>query len=155
MTRSTFSGNLGGLAGADTKCRLAAEAAELGGTWKAFLSDGTVSAPSRMEVEGAWYQGTTGSGLVKLFNNRANLRTDPLIAFGYDETGAHWGNGSRFPLWTGTRSGGAPGFTCKGFTSAEYLQYGVAGQTDSTVSSWVDGEQRRCSYEAHLLCFEQ
>jgi len=98
ITRDTFEGDLGGLAGGDEKCQLAAAAAELGGTWVAYLSVGAVTAPSRMTASGPWYQQTAPNTLVKIFNNLAILSTNPLVAFGYDQTGTHWGNGGHFPL---------------------------------------------------------
>ena len=48
VTSTTYKGNLGGLAGADAKCQTRANAASLGGTWKAWLSDSTTSAASRL-----------------------------------------------------------------------------------------------------------
>jgi hypothetical protein len=48
VTSTTYDGNLGGLAGADAKCQARASAASLPGTYKAWLSDSTVSAGDRM-----------------------------------------------------------------------------------------------------------
>lgn len=39
VTSSTFTGNLGGISGADAKCRQAAANASLPGTWLAWISD--------------------------------------------------------------------------------------------------------------------
>lgn len=49
MTSTTYDGNLGGVAGADAKCQARADAASLGGTWKAIISDSTTNAHSRMK----------------------------------------------------------------------------------------------------------
>ncbi len=48
VTSDSWNGDLGGLAGADTKCQAAANNANLGGTWKAWLSTDTTSASSRL-----------------------------------------------------------------------------------------------------------
>ena len=48
ITSETYTGNLGGLAGADVECNSLAEAAELSGTYKAWLSTPTVSAADRL-----------------------------------------------------------------------------------------------------------
>lgn len=48
VTSTRYNGNLGGLSGADVKCQDRANAANLGGTWKAWLSDSTTSASSRL-----------------------------------------------------------------------------------------------------------
>ena len=153
ITRSTFTGNLGGLSGADSQCQLAAQAAELGGTWVAFLSDGTTEAPARMTAPGPWFQLGT-----KIFNNLANLRTNPLERIFIDETGASWGqgSGSGYPIWTGTAAGGSPAMnTCLGFTSASSGSSGMQGATWQTTSPWVAKGDQLCYREAHLLCFEQ
>jgi len=48
VTSTTYNGNLGGLTGADAKCQERANAVNLGGTWKAWLSDDTISAGFRL-----------------------------------------------------------------------------------------------------------
>jgi Protein of unknown function (DUF1554) len=48
VTSQGFNGNLGGLAGADTKCQALADTAGLGGTYKAWLSDSTTDARNRL-----------------------------------------------------------------------------------------------------------
>jgi hypothetical protein len=49
LTSTVYDGNLGGLAGADAKCQARADAAQLGGTWKAILSTRTVDAADRID----------------------------------------------------------------------------------------------------------
>lgn len=46
LTSQVFSGNLGGIAGADAKCQAAAKAAGLGGRWRAWVSSDTSSPAS-------------------------------------------------------------------------------------------------------------
>jgi hypothetical protein len=48
VSGSKWNGNLGGLAGADAKCQQAADAAGLGGTFRAWISDDATSASSRL-----------------------------------------------------------------------------------------------------------
>lgn len=55
VTSATYDGNLGGLEGADAKCALAAESANLGGRWKALLSSSTVYELDRMDPVGPWF----------------------------------------------------------------------------------------------------
>src|SRR3989344_4313337 len=77
VTSTLYSGNLGGLAGADARCQERANVANLGGTWKAWLSDTTTSAASRLEhspnpytlvngriIADNW-EGLTGTGYLK------------------------------------------------------------------------------------------
>src|SRR3989344_6490978 len=44
VTSATYHGNLGGLAGGDAECQSLANAASLGGIWKAWLSDSSTNA---------------------------------------------------------------------------------------------------------------
>ena len=48
VTSSTYNGDLGGLAGADQKCQDHADTAGLPGTFKAWLSDNSISAKDRL-----------------------------------------------------------------------------------------------------------
>ncbi len=48
VTNQTYNGNLGGLTGADNICTNTANAANLGGNWKAWLSDSNQNASSRL-----------------------------------------------------------------------------------------------------------
>lgn len=50
-TQSTWSGSIGGLGGADTKCQTAASNAGYGGTWKALLSDQATNAQDRIPFD--------------------------------------------------------------------------------------------------------
>ena len=74
VTKSSFTGNLGGIAGADSKCTAAATAASLTGTWKAWISDGTTSAKDRISDVGPWY---AIDGTTLLFDNKAGLTGAP------------------------------------------------------------------------------
>lgn len=56
ITKYSFSGNLGGLAGADQKCQTEAEEKGFSGTWKAFLGDDTNLAVDRLNLEGIFVE---------------------------------------------------------------------------------------------------
>ncbi len=55
VTSTLYSGNLGGLSGADAKCLTAAQSVNLPGTWKAWLSSSTINAIDRIAEVGPWY----------------------------------------------------------------------------------------------------
>ena len=97
-TTTHYTGNLGGIAGADTICNNTATAAGLGGTWKAWLSDSNTNAIDRINDVGPWYL-LNG---VKAFNNKVNLTTAPLVALNVNENGETFDN----DVWTGTNVGG-------------------------------------------------
>ena len=85
ITKTTFLGNLGGLAGADAKCTAAAAARSLGGTWKAWLSDASTNAIDRIGDVGPWV--LVGSG-TRVFDNKAQLETGQNGPVNRNESGA-------------------------------------------------------------------
>jgi hypothetical protein len=60
-TSQGFTGNLGGLAGADAICQAEANAAGLPGTYKAFLSDNNTSAADRLNQSSLPYELVNGT----------------------------------------------------------------------------------------------
>ncbi len=54
ITREDYSGDLGGLEGADQKCQQEAEEKKLEGEWKAFLGDDKDFAVDRLDLEGVF-----------------------------------------------------------------------------------------------------
>lgn len=52
VTSTTYTGNLGGISGADALCQARADAASLGGSWIAWLSTSAINAISRSVYAG-------------------------------------------------------------------------------------------------------
>ncbi len=152
VTLSAYSGNLGGLAGADQKCQTAANAQLLGGTFKAWLSDATTNAIDRINDVGPWYRvGSTA----KMFNNKANLSTVPLSPVSYGEDGREFVV-SREEAWTGTMAGGTRAAdTCSGWTTTAYNYRGRYGVLVSSTSAWTESLTDNCDVQKHLYCIEQ
>jgi hypothetical protein len=149
-TSAAYNGNLGGLSGADAKCANSALAGNLGGSWKAWISDGTTNAIDRINDVGPWVI-ATGSQVV--FNNKANLTTTPLINVGIDEQGRSLDG----IVWTGTLSDGTRStHTCQSWSGT--TDVGEVGSSDSGNSSWtsdrMDGPAG-CANPFHLYCLEQ
>ncbi|MDP2274584.1 MAG: hypothetical protein Q8K32_27835 [Archangium sp.] len=154
ITRQRFNGNLGGLAGGDTKCAAAATAAGLNGTWKAWLSTTTVNAIDRLVDVGAWVdtQGATA------FASKSALTTGPANSLWYDEAGGFLSSDN---IWTATNSSGtyqwgvvmAP--PCDEWTSASMQSGARVGQVGRTGPEWTSYSGTTCDQTAHLLCFEQ
>jgi len=161
VTSTTYSGNLlqaagaaDGLAAGDKLCTQAAQAAALGGTWKAWLSVKGTDAKTRMAgVVGGWYllDGT------KVFNNAANLTTQPLANIRMTEQKTVINSGTS--VWTGTLNGGAAGpSNCLDWTATigPMGTSPVATIGDAVfASNWTDGSTLFCSSSARLYCFEQ
>ncbi|MBL4634871.1 MAG: DUF1554 domain-containing protein [Kofleriaceae bacterium] len=154
VTSSQFSGNLGGLSGADSICQGAAESANLGGNWRAWLSTPTVSAIDRIADVAPWY---LPDRTTVVFASHAQLRETPTVLIEWDENGPiRWMNisvGDRV-VKTGTQSGQRDE-TCMGFTSASEDDHGTYGFFDE-LSYWSSFAAGRCSSSnGRLYCFEQ
>jgi uncharacterized protein DUF1554 len=155
VTKSQYPGDLAlaatgfaGLAAGDELCRRSA--AQLGGTWKAWLSDPTTNAIDRIADVGPWY---LVDGTTMVFANKAALAGTPLVAIAINETGAMT-NGH---VWTGTAAGGtAAAETCTGWTSQSSTVAGAAGASIAMDSQWTLTAAYFCGTDAFALyCFEQ
>jgi Protein of unknown function (DUF1554) len=152
ITSVTYSGNLGGLSGADQKCTLAAQGANLGGSWKAWLSSGNSAAIDRIADVGPWYS-IDGK---KVFNNKANLTTIPLSPIEKTEQNTYQlGN-----VWTGSEQGGTPsGDDCSAWTVGDDQANGAIGTPAEHQSAGWGGQSPAqawpCSFSQALICFEQ
>ena len=158
VTSATYTGDIQrepaspGLESADTYCQLAATAASLGGTWRAFLSTESVDAIDRVAGEGPWVNmlGST------VFPNRAALEVSgPMASMRYDENGDSASTGL---VWTGSSGSKRylDGYACQGWTSSDLLTYGQIGDLySSTSTGWVSYDIANCGNAYALLCFEQ
>lgn len=152
-------GQATGLASADAICQTLADAAEIGGTFRAWISTTSVDAIDHITGNGPWYRmdGT------KAFPNRATLGTTPLVPISIDEKGGM--PDPFYESWTGTALGGhlAPlgsrqSVTCYDWTSTvDSTQVGgVVGDIDVNSSSWTNLATGYCSpFHRRLYCFEQ
>lgn len=154
LTQGSFSGNLGGLAGADAACQAEATAASLPGTYRAWLSDASASAASRFPqnvgpyampngvlVAGSWGDLTDGSLLTPL-----NVTAAGAVVSGFTRA------------WTGTQSNGsaytATADHCNGWTStAGTGRTGFVHQA----GAWTDvfPSQPCNTTGVRLYCFEE
>lgn len=155
VTSETWSGNLGGLAGADLKCKLAAEAAGLGGTgvWIAWASTNSdnVRALDRLTSEGPWHlvDGTvlaaTKADVVDGVMSPALRRTElnQAIDAVNDRT------------WTGTRADGASAqYDCARWMSGNGNSAGTVGEANQSNGTWSNLGPESCNNLNRLYCFE-
>lgn len=168
VTSTVYSGDLGGLAGADAKCQARAMAAGLDGKYRAWLSDSTTSAASRLShatvpyvlVNGTiiamnWTELTSGS-------LRAPIGLTEFVESPPTVTHPQWCD--RTIVWTNTRDDGhlpEKNYACRdwtdGTTSASRNQKGVWGRTQSE-SRWsmgCDTDEVGCNATLPLFCIEQ
>lgn len=152
-------GNLGGLAGADATCNAHAAAAGLGGTYLAWLADGTDSPSTRFTHATGPYVRVDGQIIA---NGWADL-TDGTLAVPVvlDE------NGQTIPnqiVWTnvtpaGTATSTDLGQSCDNWTSSSASFGGRYGGDVSVNFAWTDSSlvPLPCNniFGAALYCFEQ
>lgn len=159
---ATFTGGqIGGLAGGDAKCQSAADAAGLGGTYRAWLSDATGSPASRFVQSSTPYLRVDN---VLIANDWADLTDGTLNApISVTETkgvaasepicdgATHW-------VFTNTTKFGtlnSASLSCSNWTS----DVGGSGWGNlvDTFASWTDGctGGNFCNKRTPLYCFEQ
>lgn len=152
ITSTFYNGNLGGLSGADAKCQARADAAKLGGKWKAWLSSDTVAASSRLEKSNNPYKLINGSTIA---NNWSDL-TDGSLAKALNITefnstlNVNW-------VWTNSTSNGsvrqASDNSCNNWSSDS--SGGGTGDSSRNDGGWTDFGVSACTYVRPLYCFEQ
>jgi hypothetical protein len=151
ITRATYFPDWGGIANADFRCQSSAKAAQLGGTWKAWMSDSGHDAADRILSDGPWLAAVTG---VTLFQNHANLRGFPLAAITTDELGKpapdRW--------WTGTLANGVRSTkTCNDWASRDQFQGAQTGALKGTGvpgKEWTEDDVFSCQDTFALLCLQ-
>jgi hypothetical protein len=166
VSSQLYNGNLGGLAGADSKCQALATRAGLPGVYKAWLSDSSSSPFTRFTHPQAPYEDTKGN-LIAL--NWTELTAGGNLRRGivYTESGDDVGGVNGTVAWTATSQQGtlnAP------HCSPPYLSYcdcvdwtedqsytGECGQAwwSYTNHYWTDAFNQGCSQIARLYCFQQ
>ena len=159
VTSQTWTGALGGLAGADAKCQAAAETESLGGEWRAFLSIGANWAGDRVVADGAAFARVDGQIIA---NSKTELVgpgvTGIELAIQLTEANDLADAGNK-EVWTGTDITGAKRdlASCSGWetdATGDSIQ-GRTGQWNQTDKRWGTGVNELCSSQAHLYCFEQ
>jgi hypothetical protein len=164
VTSAAYAGNFGAngtlaLQAADTRCANAAQAANLGGTFVAWMSIATpaTTAASRLKEVGGW---TLVDGKTEVAASLAVLQNGALDnAINIDEKGAAVANPQA--AWTGTSSNGtANAATCNSFTAVNGVGVnglGMAGVTTAKNTTWTQSgaNGNPCAQALHIYCFEQ
>jgi len=159
VTSKAFSGDLAsetgdatGLEAGDTLCDQAAQASDLGGVWKAWLSSVSIDAIDHVADVGPFYNVTRTA---RIFD-AGDLAVAPI-----DETWAlqlEDEKGMKVAsayVWTGTLTGGKRADTCRGWTSRDTLDEGQTGIDGHSNEDWTQFLGVLCHEYNHLYCFEQ
>jgi|GEM_PF-1529063 len=153
VTSTTYTGNLGGLSGADTSCQTRANALSLGGTWKAWLSSETVNASDRLYHDTVAYINMNSD---KVADNWTDLTDGSLDgAIQYNESGVV----ASGQAWTGSYSSGLSYFSqdCTAWTSTTGVtgDAGLSGIVTSSTGTWSYNGTNSCNTSLPLYCVEQ
>lgn len=141
---------MGGLGGADAKCNMAAQEANLGGIFQAWLSTGSISSRSRIFQSENIYVRTDGTIVA---NNFSDLIDESLRApINVDEKRDTIT--SVFDVFTNTDYDGfsLDDEDCTGWTGVGLESY--FGSAASTTGSWSNNKFAFCDMNARLYCFE-
>jgi hypothetical protein len=163
VTSETYTGNLGGLQGADAKCQQLAINAGLPGVYKAWLSDNFASPSTRFNKAAVNYKLVNG---VVIADSWGDLIDGNLhYAIQIDENGNILsGEWPLTKVWTGTDYDGTsfPEYCCNDWEefcyqwTQEVPSEGARfGQYNSDNTSWSRGVTDPCNEENHLYCFQQ
>lgn len=151
ITSAVYTGNLGGIAGADAKCQARADAASLGGAYKAWISDNSGTPETNHTHNPSRYQLVNGTTIA---NNWDDLTDGSLLhSINLDEN-SNVRNGAT--VWTDTTQQGiiiSSSDSCNNWS-------GVSGNGETGFSTysdgrWTDYAQRSCSPSYRLYCFQQ
>jgi hypothetical protein len=157
VTSAVYVGDFGGYAAADKACNDLARAANVSGTFKAWLSIGTTSAASRIGFRGG-YERVDGKTIA---TNRKALVGGSLGApLDVTEKNEKLASGN-VTVWTNTSASGdvaQAGYDCQGFTSklpATGPASSPGGSATATDAAWTASSGAiNCANEARFYCFE-
>lgn len=159
-----YNANLGGLAGADSKCQTLAATAGLTGTFKAWLSGDTVSAASRLTHSAQPYKLVTGETVA---NDWTGLTSGTLVhAIDTTESGAVIAEFAFENVWTNTAKSGesahpSPDWTsssCQNWTyNGSTIGIGhVRGRIGASNFAWTEnGAGNTCNAIYSIYCMQQ
>jgi hypothetical protein len=149
----TAGGGADGLDGGDKLCQTRADAASLGGSWKAWLSSTTVDAIDRLPDVGPWY---LIDRCTMVFQSKTAItQSDPMVAIHRNELGV---TAATPGFWTGTDSDGTrDSDRCLDWTSAASTEDGAVGGGAASFlpGLWSSFLPSSCDMAMRLICFEQ
>ncbi len=166
-TSQGFTGNMGGLAGADAICQTEANAAGLAGTFKAFLSDNKTSAADRLTHSSIPYELVNGTPIAANWQDLVDgIISNPLniTASGISVSGYVWTGSDRDGSKATYRSSDYPygyqlDLTCDNWTmdTASFHYVGARGNSDDPRAwlDWWQGDGSSCGSYLGLYCIEQ
>ncbi len=152
ITSAAYSaGNLGGIAGADAKCQALADAASIGGAYKAWISDSTSSPASNHIHNPARYQLIDGTVIADNWDDLTDGSLKHSINIGENSNTYNASN-----VWTNTLQQGtinSSSDSCNNWSGTSGSAQ--TGYSTYTNGRWTDDASRSCSLSYRLYCFQQ
>ncbi len=149
VTDLTFVGNLGGRAGADDKCRVAALAGGLTGTFVAVLGDShsgaDVLALNRIGMARGWVR---PDGAPVLENAADLISGRQWYPISLDQFGNDLGSNATY--WSGSQPTGAVADDCNGWLDGTVKANGAFGH--GQLAAGLGLGRQGCNQAVHLLC---
>lgn len=157
LTSTAHTGDMGGIAGADTICNDLAKDAELSGTFKAWLSTDSSSPKTHWNATSrdAVYELVNGTTVAISWQDLTDGALNTMINI--DETGHVQSETYHYP-WTNTNNDGAQwggSDSCSDWTSSDSFSFVMAGNYDGPAFAWTAAGTEPCSETHRLYCFEQ
>jgi len=166
VTSAIYSGNLGGLSGADAKCQALATNASLPGTYKAWLSTSATSAGSRLTHSTLPYVLVNGTPVAANWTGLTSaplLHTIDMTELGGSppsSTGGACGTGM---VYTDTNPDGSANSDsagnfgdCNGWTTSLSAASEMGDYNESNSPYWTAScASDICSYQTPLYCLQQ
>lgn len=154
VTSTLHNGNLGGLTGGDSICAARATAAGMTGTWKAWLSDSTTDAISRIADHAPWYTPDESTVVISSYSLLSTpASTVPIVI---DESGNDLSSSGNAVL-TATNASGVKVANqhCSNWTDSSNGGNVRVGAINGSGSFWTTGVADFCDSISALYCFEQ
>ena len=156
VTSEKYTGNLGGLAGADAICNGLAQNAGLPGEYMAWLSTADVSPITRFTTHHRYpYVRVDGEVIALNWADLINTETPLANPINIEEHGLPVGGAA---VWTATLPDGSatPGTMCRDWTNDDdYILMAIVGLTDAVDHEWTQDGSNLCPEAMRLYCFEQ
>ena len=154
VTSTQHNGDLFFVSGGDRICQQQAQAVALPGTYKAWLSAGSLSAAARFRHSGQPYRLVTGTQIADDWTDLTNGDIDHPINI--TEDGQMVGAD---PVWTNTTPSGTTTSVvddCDNWNSGSHVFIASVGQTDRADTEWTnDPTPATCDQLNRLYCFQQ
>jgi len=161
VTTAKFDGNLGGLAGADTKCGMAGMTADPNlpvNAWRAWLSDDNGSPSTRFDTTfTGWYRLVDGTPIAKGWSDL--IDGSLLAAINLTEKAAV--PVEPLSVWSNTSPAGTQidAEHCNNWMSSMFDPDGRVGDTTAANAGWTnlndaDNNPAPCFGALHLFCFQ-